>query len=236
MSKNMSNDIAIIPARGGSKRIPRKNIIDFNGKPIIAWTIEAALKSGKFNKVLVSTEDEEIAEVSRNFGADVPFLRDSSYDDHSPVSQASTRALIQAEIHWKTEYDNAVQLMANCPMRSSEEIIEFHDHFISGKHDFLISCFKFGWQNPWWAFKSDGKEDHEFIFPNNLGLRSQDLPQLYCPTGSIWMAKSKLLKETKTFYGENQKFKEIDWISSIDIDDYDDLFIAKKLAMTKLQK
>ena len=82
----MSNGIAIIPARGGSKRIPKKNIIDFNGKPMIAWTIKAALESKLFSKVLVSTDSEEIAEISQKYGADVPFLRRSFSDDITPVS------------------------------------------------------------------------------------------------------------------------------------------------------
>ena len=236
MTKNNSKIICLIPARYGSKGVSQKNIKLIKDKPLIAHAIQKAKKSKVFSKIIVSTDHKKIQKIAEDFGAEVPFLRDNSYDDHSPVSDASTRALIQAEIYWNTEYDNIVQLMANCPLRSSDEIIQFHDYFISGEHDFLISCFKFGWINPWWAFKFDDKENHEFIFPNNLGSRSQDLPQLYCPTGSIWMARSKLLKETKSFYGENQKFKEIDWISSIDIDDYDDLFIAKKIALTKLRK
>ena len=93
----MKKNISIIPARGGSKRIPGKNILDFNGRPMIAWTIDAALKSGIFDKVLVSTDSEEIAAVSRNLGASVPFLRQGSADDNSPSSEATLTSLIQAE-------------------------------------------------------------------------------------------------------------------------------------------
>ena len=78
--------IAVIPARGGSKRIPKKNIIEICGKPMLAWTIEAALQSKYIDEVLLSTDDEEIAEVGRKFGAKVPFLRDTNADDHSPIS------------------------------------------------------------------------------------------------------------------------------------------------------
>ena len=78
--------LAIIPARGGSKRIPRKNIINFQGKPMIAWTIESAIKSACFDEILVSTDDDEIAEISKNYGASVPFLRELNKDDHSNVS------------------------------------------------------------------------------------------------------------------------------------------------------
>ena len=97
--------IAVIPARGGSKRIPKKNIIDFMGKPMIAWTIEAALKSKLFDRVIVSTDDYEFASISKEYGCDVPFLRDSSADDLTPVSIATIRAVEQAENYYNEEYD-----------------------------------------------------------------------------------------------------------------------------------
>ena len=114
--------IAIIPARGGSKRIPRKNVTPFLGKPMISWTIEAALKSGVFENVLVSTDDNEIAEISIESGAQVPFLRENYCDDISPISLATTSALEQAEAFYQTKFDKVVQLMPNCPLRTSEDI------------------------------------------------------------------------------------------------------------------
>jgi CMP-N-acetylneuraminic acid synthetase len=89
--------IAIILARGGSKRLPRKNILDFHGKPLLAWTVEAALHSGKFDRVLVSTDDREIADIARSFGAEVPFLRKIAAGDHASSSEATLAALQQAE-------------------------------------------------------------------------------------------------------------------------------------------
>lgn len=107
----MKNNIAIIPARGGSKRILKKNIIDFNGKPMIAWTIEAALKSQLFSKVLVSTDCEETADIARAFGAEVPFLRRGYSDDITPVSEATLDALLQAEKFWNLDFDTVTQLI-----------------------------------------------------------------------------------------------------------------------------
>ena len=89
--------IAIIPARGGSKRLPNKNIIDFFGKPMIAWTIDAALRTNMFDLILVSTDSQEISEISRHLGAEVPFLRDKHSDDYSTVSEAPLTALNQME-------------------------------------------------------------------------------------------------------------------------------------------
>ena len=194
----VTESIAIIPARGGSKRIPRKNIINFNGKPMIAWTIEAALNANLFSKVLVSTDCEEIAEISRNIGAEVPFLRESFFDDLAPVSEATLSALLQAEDYWKIEFSTVTQLMANCPLRTSKDIISFYNKFSNSDVDFLISSFKFGWMNPWWAFKSSTNNQHSFLFPDAIKKRSQDLEDLFCPTGSIWMANVDAFKESKT--------------------------------------
>ena len=225
-----NNNIAIIPARGGSKRILKKNIVDFDGKPMIAWTIEAAINSNLFSKVLVSTDCEEIAAISRAYGADVPFLRRGFSDDITPVSEATCDAVIQAEEYWNMTFDTVTQLMANCPLRTAKDMVSFYNEFSARKVDFLLSCFKFGWMNPWWAFKLSEQHNHTFLFPNALTQRSQDLDDLYCPTGSIWIADSKALKREKTFQGVNKQFFQIDWIAAVDIDDENDLRLAMLIA------
>lgn len=230
MSKPMTNDIAIIPARSGSKRIPKKNIALFKGMPMIAWTIESALQSEVFTKIVVSTDSEEIAEIARSYGAEVPFLRDQYYDDVTPVSEATLQALIQAEDYWGLSFRSVTQLMPNCPLRNAKDIIDFQNEFFSRDIDFLISCFKFGWMNPWWAFKFSETGQHNFIFPEAMKQRSQDLESLYCPTGAIWMAKSPALKLSRSFYGKDQQFFELNWVSSVDIDDESDFKLAEVLS------
>ena len=225
----MVENIAIIPARGGSKRIPKKNIIDFGGKPMIAWTIEAAIKSKIFSKVLVSTDCEEVAKIAKEYGADVPFLRSNFSDDITPVSEATCHALKQAEDYWKTQFNSVTQLMANCPLRSSQDIVNAMKVFKNKKRDYQISCFKFGWMNPWWSFKFNEDMSHKFMFPDAQFQRSQDLDSLYCATGSIWIANCAKLKISNSFYGSGYKFEEINWISAVDIDDYEDLSFAKTL-------
>jgi CMP-N-acetylneuraminic acid synthetase len=220
--------VAIIPARGGSKRIPKKNIIDFNGKPLIAWTIEAALKSDLFDKVIVSTDSEEVAEVAKRYGAELPGLRKSKADDFSPVSEATISALRQMEEEgWV--FDNVVQLMAVCPLRTAGDIQDAYAHFIEGKIGFQISCFKFTWMNPWWAVTLDNEGHPTSIFNDRLSNRSQDLPDLYCPTGAIWIAKVNDLFRENTFYGTGHVFREMDWKRAIDIDSYEDLALARSL-------
>ena len=92
-----------------------------------------------------------------------------------------------------------------------------------------MSCFKCGWMNPWLSFKLNEGSDHEFMFPEAIFKRSQDLDDLYCATGSIWIAKSDKLKNSESFYGEGYNFEPINWVSAVDIDDYDDLSFAKSL-------
>jgi len=223
--------IAIIPARGGSKRIPKKNIMDFFGKPLIAWTIEAALKSGRFDKVLVSTDDNEIATVARDFGAEVPFLREEAADDFSPVSEATLSSLLQAEIYWGRGFDTVVQLMANCPIRNEKDIATSLDEFNTHDSDFQISAFEYGWMNPWWASKLDEKNRPTAMFPKALESRSQDLEKLYCPTGAIWIASADHFKSAKSFYGEGHVYSSVPWTTAVDIDDYEDLKMAKAVFM-----
>lgn len=219
--------IAVIPARGGSKRIPRKNIMDFMGKPLIAWTVEAAKESGVFDRIVVSTDDKETARIVEKLGVEVPFFREEATDDQSPVSVATIAAINQAQAHWHEEYDVVVQLMANCPLRGSKEIVDSYNNFKRGNAHFQLSCFKFGWMNPWWAMRLDDQQRHEFLFPEALKMRSQDLADLFCPTGAIWIARISQLLVDKTFYGKGHTFFPIDWKSAVDIDNYEDVDFAK---------
>lgn len=228
--------IAIILARGGSKRLPRKNILDFHGLPMLAWSVEAALQSGQFDRILVSTDDQEVAEIGRSFGAEVPFLRDSAADDMASSSEATLAALRQAERHWDEQYDVVSQLMANCPLRDAEDISTTAQNFINREAVSQISCFRFGWMNPWWAAKLDEHGVPEYLFPEARISRSQDLPPLYCPSGAIWVARASVLKAEKTFYVPKHILYPLNWISAMDIDDAEDLEMAKACFLMKQQQ
>ena len=234
MDDMVNKTIAIIPARGGSKRIPKKNIINFQGKPLISWTIEAAIKSNIFSRVIVSTDDIEISDIAKQYGASVPFLRKNNNDDHSTVSDVVLDVLEELN----EDYDSVVMLMANCPLRNSNDIKNSVNFFNNNKtSNFQLSSFKFGWMNPWWAHtieeKSIGKP---FLPKNNANIRSQDLKDLYCITGAIWIADVKEFLRCKTFYGENYTLKPIDWKNAIDIDEYEDLEMANIIFKLKNEK
>jgi CMP-N-acetylneuraminic acid synthetase len=220
--------VAIIPARGGSKRIPKKNIIDFNGKPLLAWTIEAARETKLFHKIVVSTDSEEIAEVAKHYGAEVPFLRDDKADDFSPVSEATIRTLRQLE-NDGFSYHEVVQLFAVCPLRTAEDILAAYSYFKNKSASFLISCYKYTWMNPWWAVTLNDKGNPSWIF-DETKKRSQDLPPLYSPTGAVWIANVKDLYRDNTFYGKDHIFWQMDWKHAVDIDSHDDLDLAKVLS------
>lgn len=231
----MVKSIAIIPARGGSKRIPKKNIMDFFGKPMIAYTIEAALNSKKFDRVMVSTDSPEIAEISKNYGAEVPFLRTEKADDKTTVSEAVLFSLEQAEEHYKEKYDYIAQLMANCPIRDKDDIINTYDNFVKNNYDSQLTCFKFGFMNPWWAFKMNKDYSATRLIEQDINIRSQDLEDLYCPTGAMWIAKTDQLRKYRSFYTGSQKYFEINWKSAIDIDNYEDVELAKAVYIVNKQ-
>lgn len=225
--------IAIIPARSGSKRIPNKNIISLGSHPLIAWTIKAAMESNLFDRIVVSTDCEEIAAIAHNYGAQTPFLRDKNSDDFSPVSAGTINGLLQAEGYWSENFDVVVQLMPTCPFRSSDVISRAVAFFESGEHEFQISCSDFGWMNPRWACEIDDDGVPNKIFSHSFWGRSQDLEQIFHPTGAVWIAARDSLIRDETFYGLGHRFYAIDWISALDIDNFDDLELARVICKGK---
>lgn len=225
--------LAVISARGGSKRIKKKNIIDFFGKPLMAWSIEAAIQSALFDKVIVSTDDAEIAEIALKYGAEVPFIRENYADDMAPVSMVVIDALKILKEKYNKEYENVAQIMPNCPLRSNQDIINSYNNFIENDYSFQISCFEYGWMNPWWAFKINEMGVPIVLNEKGMNSRSQDLEKLYCPTGAIWFAKTKKILEAQTFYGPDFRLFPISWQSAVDIDNYEDLEMAKAIYLMK---
>ncbi|TET39281.1 MAG: pseudaminic acid cytidylyltransferase [Planctomycetota bacterium] len=221
--------LAIIPARGGSKRIPEKNIREFCGQPLIAYTILAAFESKIFNNVIVSTDSSKIKEIAEAFGAEVPFLRSSDIsDDHTPVSAATVDALERIDPQG-VEYSHVCQLMANCPLRTSEDIINSYQQFTATGADAQISVNRYGWQNPWWAYEREDEFILKSLHEDMQKMRSQDLPELFCPTGAIWWAKAEALRKHKTFHIPGKSGWEMPWQRAIDIDTDDDWKLAELL-------
>lgn len=191
--------IAIIPARGGSKRIPRKNIRPFCGKPMIAYPIEAAIASGCFDHVIVSTDDAEIAEVAKQYGAQVPFLRDPALaDDFTGTTAVTIDAILQAEKAGLSA-DAYCCIYATTPLIQTDDLKHAYQQLKASSANFVFSAAEFGF--PIQRALLINSEGFVTPFqPENIAKRSQDLPKAYQDAGQFyWGTKSAWLANRPVF-------------------------------------
>lgn len=193
--------VAIIPARGGSKRIPRKNLKSFCGKPIIAWSIEAAIDSNCFARIIVSTDDDEIAEIARRWGAEVPFTRPAELaDDH-----ADTASVVAHAIEWLGEHDESPELVccvyATAPFIQPEDLRRGLDVLQSEPVDyaFSVTSYAFPIQR---AIRITSDDRVAMFNPEHAATRSQDLEeafhdagQFYWGRASAWVARKPIFSQ-----------------------------------------
>jgi pseudaminic acid cytidylyltransferase len=194
--------IAIIPARGGSKRIPRKNIKLFHGKPLIAYSIEAAIKSQCFDKIIVSTDDDEIAKVALEYGAEVPFIRPAAIsDDH-----ATTMDVINHAITWFKEHEFEVShvccIYATAPFISSNAVKSGLSSLIAGKFNYAFSAtsFPFPIQR---ALKIQSDGSTVMFQPEHANTRSQDLEEAYHDAGQFYWGTAEAFLNKKAIFSDN---------------------------------
>ncbi len=216
--KKLKN-IAIIPARGGSKRIPRKNIRDFLGKPIIAYSIEAALESQLFDEVLVSTDDAEIAEIAKKYGAGIFKRSIKNSDDFATLSDV-IEEFKEGCIHNKKKYETICCILATAPFVTPKIIKEGYDNLVARKADSVRPVIKFSYPIQR-ALKLD-KGKMSFIDSTHATTRSQDLEPAFFDAGMFyWMQFKSGLK------GENKFAFEIPEILAQDIDTLEDWDVAE---------
>lgn len=191
--------VAIIPARGGSKRIPKKNIKNFAGKPIISYSIKVAREAKIFDRVIVSTDSEEIAGVARDFGAEVPFIRPPELsDDFTGID-----AVVLHALNWLMDHGDSVKyvccIFATAPFIRSEYVIKSFDQLRNAGATSAFSLTTF----PYPIFRALNITDSgrlEMIWPENIKSRSQDFPTAYHDAGQFyWANAKKYLKEKKLF-------------------------------------
>ena len=182
-------NLAIIPARGGSKRIPRKNIKPFLGKPMIAYSIEAALATGLFDEVMVSTDDEEIAEIARQYGAKIPFMRTpATANDYATLADVMKEVLTEYKNRGE-EFDNSCLILATCPMLQSQDITHAYKRLTSSDFTMVYPVVLFSY--PIWRcldLAKDGSMCRHW--PEFENSRSQDLPKQYHDTGTFYWYKN----------------------------------------------
>ena len=170
--------------------------------------------------------------MARRFGAEVPFLREATLaDDFTPVSSVTVDALCRLDPAGD-RFEVVAQLMPNCPLRTADDIIESYRQIAEDPAHPQISVVRYGWQNPWWALRRNERCVLEPLFREQMEVRSQDQPELFCPTGAVWWARANTLRQTKTFHSENRTGWEIPWQRGIDIDTLEDWAMAEVLFKT----
>ena len=222
----MKTAIAIIPARGGSKRIPRKNIKDFLGKPILAYSIEAALKAGCFSKVMVSTEDPEIAEVARKYGASVPFLRSAeTADDFSITSDVLIEVFENYAQHGRS-FDHACCIYPTAPFVSGEKLNRAYELLLSKSADSVIPVTEFSFPILR-SFQLQDSSRLEFNWPEHALTRSQDLQKAYHDCGQFYFLNVPVFLNKKKLVTDNTHAIILPNLEVQDIDNEEDWQIAE---------
>ena len=221
-------NICIIPARGGSKRIPRKNIKEFHGKPMIAYSIETAIESGCFDKVIVSTDDNEIGKVARDWGAEIPFIRpDDIADDYATTMDVIQHAIEWCETHgW--QFKNVCCIYATAPFIQADDIKRglklLEDPEV--KYAFSATSFAFPIQR---AFYLDESQHVNMFHPEHLNTRSQDLIDAYHDAGQFYWGGVSAFKKALPIFSNHSKPVLLHRSRAQDIDTPEDWAFAEAL-------
>lgn len=208
--------IAIITARGGSKRIPRKNIRSFHGHPVIAYPIKLALESGLFDEVMVSTDDLEIAEIAKTYGAKVPFMRSSETSNDFAGTLDVLKEVLLNYKELGMEFSELCCIYPVSPLIQKETLLEAWSKLSDPSIDFVIPVCRYS--NP---VQRSLRFDHERLLmadPSNLNVRSQDLEPRFFDVGQFYIAKTKPLLKTKTFFTDRTAGHEVDELHVQDVD------------------
>jgi pseudaminic acid cytidylyltransferase len=214
-------NVAVIPARGGSKRIPRKNIRVFAGKPMIAHSIECALRSGLFDRVVVSTDDDEIADIARQFGAEVPFRRPPELsDDH-----AGTAAVIAHAVRWLqtegTDVTMACCIYATAPFIREADLKAALAKMEGAAWQFVFCATTFAFPI-FRSFRMNEEKGVEMFYPEYFQTRSQDLPEAMHDAGQFYWGRPEAWLNSVPFFGNQSTVLMIPRWRVQDIDTLDD--------------
>lgn len=211
--------LALIPARGGSKRIPGKNIRAFAGKPIIAWSIECALSSGLFERVVVSTDDEEIGRVARAFGAEVPFLRPAALaDDHAGTTGVVAHAI---EALQARDYEAVCCIYATAPLLRAEDLRRGAELLDAGDWQYAFSATSYD-APVFRGFTERPGGGLEMLFPEHFGSRSQDLPEALHDAAQFYWGRPAAWLDGIRIFGKDSTVVRLPRWRVQDIDTEDD--------------
>lgn len=219
--------LALIPARGGSKRLPGKNIRNLGGKPLISWSIEIAKQLNSVCDVLVSTDDEKIASIARMHGALVPWLRPLGLSsDESTSTEVALHALNWYELE-NGDVDALLLLQPTSPFRDLNKVMKGIEIFINNTDCSIVGVSPCD-SHPYWCLMIKNSKLVPFFDEKKLSTQSQKLPDAYVANGSFYLTSTKNLKKYNTFYGKNMIPLIIDNPrESLDIDTADDWALAE---------
>ncbi len=228
---NKKNIIALIPARGGSKRLPRKNIIKFNGKPMIAHTIENAKKSKVFSDIYVSTEDEEIAKIAKKYGAKVAYRNHKLADDKSMLKEVCRDFILNYNTK-KNDFKFLCILLATSPFRNFKDIKKVISLIEPNKCDFAMAVTTYDLP----IYQALEKKNNGYVkakWPRLINLNEKKVSKYVVDNGSTYVFNTKKFLKIKSFYGPNLKVYEMPKSRSVDLNTLDDLkllnFLLKKI-------
>ena len=227
--------LAVIPARGGSKRIPRKNIKEFHGKPMIAWSIQAALNSGCIDEVWVSTDDEEIAAIAQTYGAKVPFIRPAHLsDDFATTADVMQHAVQECQIQYQQLPDYVCCLYATAPFVQQQDLLQGFELIQSKDLDYVFSAtnYSFPIQR---AIKIDSDGKVNMFSPEFFNTRSQDLEEAWHDAGQFYWGTAQAWLQKHTVFSPNSNIIALPSYRVQDIDTLSDWHRAEMIASLMLK-
>ncbi len=226
--------VALIPARGGSKGLPRKNILEMAGKPLIAWSIIQAKQSDIIDRVVVSTDDKEITEIADSFGAEIPFVRPKEL----ATDEAKGLDVILHALRWFKEHgqtaDIITVLQPTSPLRLPADIDNSLDFFLEREADAVVSVCKTE-HHPYWSnVLPEDKCMKDFIRNDVDKKNREELPEYYRLNGAIFIAKADFMIQNESYYGDNTYAYVMPEDRSIDIDSHLDFRLAGLLMENRI--
>ncbi|MCL4112359.1 UNVERIFIED_CONTAM: hypothetical protein GTU68_039650 [Idotea baltica] len=222
----MNRKICIIPARGGSKRIPQKNIKNFLGKPIIAYSIEAAVTSRIFDEVMVSTEDEEIATIAKEFGAEVPFMRSVENANDTATTIEVILEVLSTYKRREQLFDFGCCLYPTAPFVNCNLLQSTFQLLRDNNYDSCFPILKYS--SPIQrSLKMTNENKVEMFYPEHLNSRSQDLEAAYHDAGQYYWFKTNAIEEKKNLWTNNSGYTLLSELDAHDIDNPEDWKVAE---------
>lgn len=219
--------LGVIPAKGGSTRLPKKNILPLGGKPLLQWAAESAHAAGLIDRLIVSTEDPEVAAVAKELGLDVPFLRPVTLaKDPAGVVQVTLHAIEMLRAQGE-EYDEVIILLPTSPFRSAQDIVAAYRLFQDKSADFLMSVSEFS-HTPYAAMTLTD-DILAPVFPELLGRKSQEMPAAYRPNGALHILNIPAFEREKSYFAQPLVGYVMPLERSVDIDTKLDLMLAESM-------